>query len=56
MYTLVIWTVVAAWTGFPISDWRPIGEFATEQACYNAGVKLRPSNKQFLCLYKGQLQ
>ncbi len=55
MYILVLWTVVAATTGGYTRDWRPIGEFKSERACYAAGLQLKPESKEFRCLYKGMI-
>lgn len=52
-YILVIWTIIAATGGAQYSDYRPVGEFVTENACKVAGEQLKLSkDRPFVCLKK----
>lgn len=50
---LVVFTVVAAGSsGRLYEDWRPIGEFRTEQACQAAAASMNVLNR-YRCLNTG---
>jgi hypothetical protein len=55
-HILVIWTIVGfAGTQFTTHkehDWRPIGEFKSEQSCQAAGLVMSIKPANFRCLPK----
>lgn len=55
-YLLVIWTVVATHSYMTYQDWRPIGEFRTEAACYAAVRQLNVKADKFRCVPTGDVR
>jgi hypothetical protein len=49
---LMIWTVVAGDPYRVYRDWRPLGEFRSEQSCLQAAAQLKLMADQFKCLQK----
>lgn len=52
-YILVIWTIIATTQGSQYYDYRPVGDFSSEQRCTIAGEQISASrNRLFVCLKK----
>jgi hypothetical protein len=49
-YILMIWTVVAMNNGYVKSDWRPIGEFHSQQLCENAARAMDIMSTNYRCV------
>ena len=49
-YILMIWTVVAMSTHHTKTDWRPIGEFNSQQLCQDAAKELSIKSENYRCV------
>jgi hypothetical protein len=49
-YILMIWTVVAMNNGYVKSDWRPLGEFHSQQLCENAAREMGIKSTEYRCV------
>jgi hypothetical protein len=49
-YILMIWTVVAMSTYHTKSDWRPLGEFHSQQLCENAARDMGIKSTDYRCV------
>ncbi len=49
-YILMIWTVVAMNSSYAKYDWKPLGEFSSEQLCQAAAKELGIPDKTYRCV------